>query len=606
MAEVPLPTPTQAPVPSTDIRNAVFAGAKLDEEVTGSGEYYTDRLGVNRLTNTGRNNQFNSAQVDRANRFEQFLLSSGYVFLGDYEDGPFQFSARNQYIRYDNQYYRLNAETDVGYTTTGTDATSFANDVMHFVLMDGDTLRQNLGSSEPGMGGSLVAFAPAELADQITTVNQALSAQAPTIWQYARYVTDKPTTFPSTWDWGPAFQAAHDNDNVGPLLINGETYTVRTPVVYEYTDDDYTKYSRLPRCLSGSASIDYSELGNGGAGFNDSLEVDDAAQPAYVTAFTVKGASGYVVLQEFEGIVFRGNKNTAAIKLIGCDGVRPKRCTFAANRYGVVFNNGNSAGTYAELNSPVFSRWRGSCLTAIAYEKGNGDTSFHGCGLGEGCFVTVAAGRSPVLIGAGCQPYNAPMDAYFWTTGTAAPLIRNKSSLPAHFHGEMKWEGSYGTVMASGGLVYFYGALPRWAGIDMGTMRQALNGGPTGSAGGNLAFSGILVPTTSQWTVANLGTQVVFMDYNEEATVSVVGESYFATFKIQTARRLTNNCTTLPFQLISGNVNPLTKFSITRTSQGLRLATIENNTKIVVWRQRGMPDQSSGINYNVTDRWTSI
>ena len=475
-----------------------------------------------------------------------------------------------------------------------------------FSMTETADLAIKLASSEEGLGDNLVTHVPTELNDQITTVNQALSAQAPTIWQYARYVIDRPTVFPSTWDWGPAFQAAHDNDNVGPLLINGETYTVRTPVVYEYTDDDYTKYSRLPRCLSGSASIDYSELGNGGAGFNDSLEVDDAAQPAYVTAFTVKGASGYVVLQEFEGIVFRGNKNTAAIKLIGCDGVRPKRCTFASNRYGIVFNNGNSAGTYAELNSPVFSRWRGSCLTAIAYEKGNGDTSFHGCGFGEGCFVTVPAGRSPVLIGAGCQPYNAPMNAYFWTTGTAAPVIRNKSSLPAHFHGEMKWEGSYGTVMASGGLVYFYGALPRWAGIDMGTMRQALNGGPTGSAGGNLAFSGILVPTTSQWTVANLGTQVVFMDYNEEATVSVVGESYFATFKIQTARRLTNNCTTLPFQLISGNVNPLTKFSITRTSQGLRLTTIENNTKIVVWRQRGMPDQSSGINYNVTDRWTSI
>ena len=158
MAEVPLPTPTQAPVPSTDIRNAVFAGAKLDEEVTGTGEFYTDRLGVKRLTNTGRNNQFDAAQLDRANRFEQFLLSSGYVFLGDYEDGPFQFSARNQYIRYNNQYYRLNAATDVGFTTTGTDATSFANDVTHFVLMDGDTLRQNLGSGEPGMGADMLAF----------------------------------------------------------------------------------------------------------------------------------------------------------------------------------------------------------------------------------------------------------------------------------------------------------------------------------------------------------------------------------------------------------------------------------------------------------------
>lgn len=156
MAEVPLPTPTQVPVPSTDIRNTVFAGAKLDEEVTGTGEFYTDRLGVKRLTNTGRNNKFNAAQLDRANRFEQFLLSSGYVFLGDYEDGPFQFSARNQYIRYDNQYYRLNAATDVGFTTTGTDATSFANDVTHFVLMDGDTLRQNLGSDEEGLGDNLI------------------------------------------------------------------------------------------------------------------------------------------------------------------------------------------------------------------------------------------------------------------------------------------------------------------------------------------------------------------------------------------------------------------------------------------------------------------
>ncbi|EPE9235542.1 phage tail fiber protein [Klebsiella pneumoniae] len=94
---------------------------------------------------------FNAAQTDKEDRFQGFLNSSGYVFLGNYENGPFQFSARNQYIRYDNQYYRLNAATDVGFTTTGTDATSFANDVSHFVLMDGDTLRQNLGSSE-GLG----------------------------------------------------------------------------------------------------------------------------------------------------------------------------------------------------------------------------------------------------------------------------------------------------------------------------------------------------------------------------------------------------------------------------------------------------------------------
>lgn len=101
---------------------------------------------------------FSESQTDKENRFQQFLLSSGYVFLGDYENGPFQFSARNQYIRYDNQYYRLNASTDVGFTTTGTDATSFANDVAHFVMMDGDAaIRANLGSGEEGLGGDLVA-----------------------------------------------------------------------------------------------------------------------------------------------------------------------------------------------------------------------------------------------------------------------------------------------------------------------------------------------------------------------------------------------------------------------------------------------------------------
>ncbi|HGP3747047.1 TPA: hypothetical protein ACLJLY_001481, partial [Klebsiella pneumoniae] len=104
-----------------------------------------------------READFVESQTDRENRFQTFLDSSGYVFLGDYENGPFQFSARNQYIRYNNQYYRLNAATDVGFTTTGTDATSFVNDVTHFVLMDGDTLRQNLGSGEEGVGDALLA-----------------------------------------------------------------------------------------------------------------------------------------------------------------------------------------------------------------------------------------------------------------------------------------------------------------------------------------------------------------------------------------------------------------------------------------------------------------
>lgn len=161
-------TPTNKPIPSEDPRDLKFNAGKIDEEVSGGANYYTDRFGAQRLTNTGRNNQFQGQMTQQANDwleqfdqqntdFQQFLLSSGYVFLGDYEDGPFQFSARNQYIRYNNQYYRLNAATDVGFTTTGTDATSFASDVTHFVLMDGDTLRQNLASGEEEEGDALLA-----------------------------------------------------------------------------------------------------------------------------------------------------------------------------------------------------------------------------------------------------------------------------------------------------------------------------------------------------------------------------------------------------------------------------------------------------------------
>ncbi|HBR8099439.1 TPA: hypothetical protein L9493_002992 [Klebsiella variicola subsp. variicola] len=140
---------------------------------------WTDRLGKTRPSFYGmeasflnqmasQDNRFTLNLADQENRFQQFLGSSGYVFLGDYEDGPFQFSARNQYIRYNNQYYRLNAATNVGFTTTGTTAASFANDVSHFVLIDGDTLRQELAS---GTGTDLIGFQKVKLTDELKKIS---------------------------------------------------------------------------------------------------------------------------------------------------------------------------------------------------------------------------------------------------------------------------------------------------------------------------------------------------------------------------------------------------------------------------------------------------
>ena len=166
---------TRDPVPSADMRNVFDNAQNLDlflNDITSA--FWTDRLGRSRMSwfgmesaftvkltdfeshfatqLTAQETEFDAAQADKEARFVHFLDSSGYVFLGDYEDGPFQFSARNQYIRFQGQFFRLSKETDTGFTTTGTDETSFANDVTHLVLMDGDTLRQNLGSDEEGMG----------------------------------------------------------------------------------------------------------------------------------------------------------------------------------------------------------------------------------------------------------------------------------------------------------------------------------------------------------------------------------------------------------------------------------------------------------------------
>ncbi|HHL7625022.1 TPA: hypothetical protein ACQ82S_003602, partial [Klebsiella pneumoniae] len=156
MAEVPLPTPTQSPVPSTDIRNTVFAGAKLDEEVTSVSDNYIDRLGVKRLTNTGRNNlfqnaqdsmanQFNSAQADRDERFNTFIQNSGYDFIGEYSAGPLTLTEYNQLIRYNNELYKLTAATDTPFTTAGnTDETWTNSDAAHFVAVGDAALRQEL------------------------------------------------------------------------------------------------------------------------------------------------------------------------------------------------------------------------------------------------------------------------------------------------------------------------------------------------------------------------------------------------------------------------------------------------------------------------------
>ena len=98
-----------------------------------------------------REAEFVASQEDKESRFQQFLLNSGYQFLGDYENGPYTITALNQVIRYQGEFWRLNASTTPPYTTTGVNSTSWSVDVTHLVSVGDASLRQNL-SSDNGLG----------------------------------------------------------------------------------------------------------------------------------------------------------------------------------------------------------------------------------------------------------------------------------------------------------------------------------------------------------------------------------------------------------------------------------------------------------------------
>ena len=360
MAEVPLPTPTQVPVPSTDIRNAVFAGAKLDEEVTGSGEYYTDRLGVNRLTNTGRNNQFNTAQQERESRFNEFIQNSGYEVIGDYTAGPLTLTEYNQLIRYNNELYKLTAATDIPFTTTGnTDETWISTDAAHFVSVGDAALRQELGSSAPGNGGAIIAL------EQGGTVQDAIFHITPGMFGY-------------TPDFNITSQTGTDN---GPALRQAIAKAIALGC-------------QIVEIPAGFALIDVAleDVNLGGQGFKgyQGVKLVGAGQrntrlffrgPAGSVGISNIGGSGSISQKSLHGIgLSTTNDSVRNINLYLLDG-----CCFSHNSdlwllngaSGIKFSNSGTSGSFTEFNTFTNSRVQ-NCADNIIFEVNGGDNSFHG------------------------------------------------------------------------------------------------------------------------------------------------------------------------------------------------------------------------------------
>nr|WP_310617551.1 hypothetical protein [Pantoea cypripedii] len=143
---IPLPTPTNNPVPSADIRDHMFAGAKLDEAVTSKNFTYTDRFGQQHLTIDGIKH-----------RADQAISAFGYITMDSFQAGA-TLTLPNQVLRDTStgEYYRWDGAFPKVVPAGATPATAGGVAKGAWVSVGDASLRANLGSSETGMGAGLV------------------------------------------------------------------------------------------------------------------------------------------------------------------------------------------------------------------------------------------------------------------------------------------------------------------------------------------------------------------------------------------------------------------------------------------------------------------
>lgn len=144
---------TGNPIGSKDPRdlydNAENFDSAINDVVNPS---FEDRFGRQRTTLKGYDD-----------KFQQFLIDSGYVNIGDYGPG-LEITERNQIFWRDGELYRAGAALELPYTTTG----DWSTEEGLFVGVGDAALRQELGSTKEGSGGALIIAKASVYVDTIT------------------------------------------------------------------------------------------------------------------------------------------------------------------------------------------------------------------------------------------------------------------------------------------------------------------------------------------------------------------------------------------------------------------------------------------------------
>ena len=129
---------------------------RLDNLVNGPAGTVPDRAGLPLESWRYIQDKADQQLSDQGNRFNAFIQNSGYAVVGDYYDGPLTLTEYNQIIRYGNEFWKLSANTDTPFTTTGNTDSSWVLDSTHFVSVGDYTLREDLSSVSEAKGASLV------------------------------------------------------------------------------------------------------------------------------------------------------------------------------------------------------------------------------------------------------------------------------------------------------------------------------------------------------------------------------------------------------------------------------------------------------------------
>lgn len=141
---------TRNPLGSAAVKDLYDNAENLDFAVNDiTKAIWNDRLGRPRKTWYGMEVAFLAQLASQESRFNAFIERSGYQVIGDYEDGPLTITEYNQLVRYQSELWKITADTDIPFTTSGNNAESWeVSDKAHFVSVGDGALRQNLGSGD--------------------------------------------------------------------------------------------------------------------------------------------------------------------------------------------------------------------------------------------------------------------------------------------------------------------------------------------------------------------------------------------------------------------------------------------------------------------------